>query len=231
MYGNCGSNAAVRQSGYQDGIRKFPEIAQKREPVIPHRFDSTELLGAIKLTIVVNTKNTLKMRMRTKMNVILTRWFSILSLSGIPLIPLQHASAQSDQDLIEVARSVVTADRKAVVVAALELTDSESKDFWPLYHEYRTDMDKIGDERLELVLNYAKLYPTVPEEQAKEMLNTYTSLEQRQVEQRNVYLKKFSKVLPSAKALRLAQVETRLDLLIHLNLAARIPLTPISQAK
>jgi len=165
------------------------------------------------------------------MNVILTRWFSILSLSGIPLIPLQHASAQSDQDLIEVARSVVTADRKAVVVAALELTDSESKDFWPLYHEYRTAMDKIGDERLELVLNYAKLYPTVPEEQAKEMLNTYTSLEQRQVEQRNVYLKKFSKVLPSAKALRLAQVETRLDLLIHLNLAARIPLTPISQAK
>lgn len=171
------------------------------------------------------------MRLKTKMNVILTRWFSILSLSGIPLIPLQHASAQSDQDLIEVARSVVTADRKAVVVAALELTDSESKEFWPLYHEYRTAMDKIGDERLELVLNYAKLYPTVPEEQAKEMLNTYTSLEQRQVEQRNVYLKKFSNVLPSAKALRFAQVETRLDLLIHLNLAARIPLTPISQAK
>jgi hypothetical protein len=37
-------------------FRKFPGIAQKREPVIPHRFDGTELLGAIKLTIVGNKK-------------------------------------------------------------------------------------------------------------------------------------------------------------------------------
>ena len=51
------------------------------------------------------------------------------------------------------------------------------------------------------------------------------------MDQRNVYLKKFGEVLPAAKALRFAQVETRLDLLVHLNLAARIPLTPIAQAK
>src|SRR5262245_1172459 len=171
------------------------------------------------------------MRMTPKINVITKAWLTIVSLSAVLIAPLQNAFAQSDQDLIEVARSVVNADRKAVVVAAMELTDSESKDFWPLYHEYRAAMDKISDDRLELVLKYAKLYPTVTEEQATEMLNSYTSLEQRQVEQRNVYLKKFSKVLPSAKALRFAQVETRLDLLIHLNLAARIPLAPISQAK
>jgi hypothetical protein len=36
------------------------------------------------------------------------------------------------------------------------------------------------------------------------------------------YLKKFGKVLPAAKALRFAQIETRLDLLVHLNLAANI---------
>jgi hypothetical protein len=171
------------------------------------------------------------MRITQKTNIITNACRTIVALSTVLIAPLQNVLAQSDQDLIEVARSVVNTDRKAVVVAAMELTDSESKEFWPLYHEYRTAMDKISDERLELVMKYAKLYPTVPEEQATEMLNSYTSLEQRQVEQRNVYLKKFSKVLPSAKALRFAQVETRLDLLIHLNLAARIPLTPISQAK
>jgi hypothetical protein len=171
------------------------------------------------------------MKITQKTKVIAKAWLALASLSTVLMAPLQNASAQSDRDLVEVARSVVNADRKAVVVAALELTDAESKEFWPLYHEYRTAMDKISDERLELVLNYAKVYPTVPEEQAKEMLNTYTTLEQRQVEQRNVFLKKFGSVLPAAKALRFAQVETRLDLLIHLNLAARIPLTPISQEK
>jgi len=166
-----------------------------------------------------------------KINAIPTRSLCFLSLCGILLAPLQRASAQSNQDLIEVARSVVTADRKAVVVAELGLTDAEAKDFWPLYHEYRSAMDKITDDRLKLVLKYAQLYPNVPEAEAKEMLNTYTSTEQRHVEKRAAYLKKFGKVLPAAKALRFAQVETRLDLVIQLNLAATIPLTPLAEAK
>ncbi len=164
-----------------------------------------------------------------KMNVFANTLLGIVSLSAAQLVPFQQASAQTDQDLIEVARAVVSADRKTVVVAAMELTDDEAKDFWPLYRDYRSAMDKITDDRMKLVLDYAKLYPKVPEVQAKELLNTYTTLEQKQVEKRNAYLKKFSKVLPAAKALRFAQVETRLDLLIHLNLAARIPITPIQQ--
>ena len=100
-------------------------------------------------------------------------------------MPLPHASAQTDQDLIEVARSVLSTHRKAVVVAAMELTEAEGIDFWPLYREYRSAMDKIADDRVKLLLDYAKLYPNVPEEQAKEMLSTYTSLEQRQVEKRS----------------------------------------------
>jgi len=171
------------------------------------------------------------MRIKATTKVNLTRWLCILSLSGGTVLPFHRAAAQTDQDLIEVARSVVSADRKAVVVAAMDLTEAEGNDFWPLYREYRSAMDKIADERMKLVLNYAKLYPNVPDGQAKEMLSTYTGLEQKQVEKRNVYLEKFSKVLPAAKALRFAQVETRLDLLIHLNLAASVPLTPITQTK
>lgn len=169
--------------------------------------------------------------MKTKINVFSASLLSILSISAALLMPLSRASAQSDQDLIEVARSVVATDRKAVVVAAMELTEEESTNFWPLYREYRAAMDKIIDDRMNLVLKYAKLYPNVPEEQAKEMLDTYTSLEQKQVEKRNYYLKKFAEVLPPAKALRLAQVETRLDVLVHLNLAARIPLVPVPDTK
>jgi len=151
------------------------------------------------------------------------------SLSAAMLaVPLRHASAQTAQDLIEVARSIVTADRQAVVVSTMELTDTEGKDFWPLYHEYRSEMGKVTDELMNLVLEYAKLYPNIPEEQAKQMLKTYTSLQQRHVDKRTAYLKKFSKVLPAAKALRFAQVESRLDLLVQLHLAAVVPLTPVA---
>jgi len=191
-----------------------------------------ELFSKLRSAVAVTVHNyNLKMRIKTTTKVNLTRWLCILSLSGGTVLPFHRAAAQTDQDLIEVARSVVSADRKAVVVAAMDLTEAEGNDFCPLYREYRSAMDKIADERMKLVLNYAKLYPNVPDGQAKEMLSTYTGLEQKQVEKRNVYLEKFSKVLPAAKALRFAQVETRLDLLIHLNLAASVPLTPITQTK
>jgi len=81
------------------------------------------------------------------------------------------------------------------------------------------------------VLEYAKLYPDVPEQQAKQMLKAYTRLQQKHVDQRAAYLNKFSKVLPAAKALRFAQVESRLDLLVQLRLSASIPLTPIADGK
>jgi hypothetical protein len=139
--------------------------------------------------------------------------------------------AQSDQDLIEVARGVIRADRQAVVVAAMDLTPAESKDFWPLYRDYRAEMDKVSDGLVKLVLEYAKVYPNVPDERAKQWLHDYTQLQQRQVSKRTTYLKKFGKILPPAKALRLAQVETRLDLLGQLQLAAVVPLVPASASQ
>src|SRR5256885_14496892 len=67
----------------------------------------------------------------------------IASLSAaIFTVQVRHASAQTDQDLIEIARSVA-ADRKAVVVAAMELTEKEGIRFWPLHEEYRNKMGKI----------------------------------------------------------------------------------------
>ncbi|HTA31499.1 MAG TPA: hypothetical protein VK731_13490 [Candidatus Cybelea sp.] len=170
--------------------------------------------------------------MKIILNKNLTHALSIFALTcGIFVVAVGQASAQTDQDLIEVARSALKTDRQAAVVATLELTESEGKDFWPLYREYRFEMDKVNDGLMKLVLEYAKLYPNVPESSAKQMLKDYTDFQKKQVGKRTSYLKKFSKVLPAAKALRFAQVETRLDLLVQLQLAANVPLVPTGKEK
>jgi hypothetical protein len=150
---------------------------------------------------------------------------------SVSVASMNLASAQTDQDLLEVARSAIKTDRQAVVVATMELTDAESKSFWPLYNEYRFEMDKVNDQYMKLVIEYANLYPTVPDDRATQMLKDYIDFQRKKVDMRTTYLKKFSKVLPAGKALRLAQVETRLDLLIQLQLSARIPLVPTTNAK
>ena len=170
--------------------------------------------------------------MKMIMNPTFTRTASLIAITGAMLAAsIGRAPAQTDQDLIDVARNVVKANRQVVVVSTMNLTEAEDKDFWPLYHEYRHEMEKISDDLTKLVLEYAKVYPNVPEDRAKEWLKEYIALQKKQVDMRTAYLEKFSKILPAAKALRFAQVETRLDLLAHLQLAAQVPLVPIGGDK
>jgi len=151
----------------------------------------------------------------------------ILLTGGLLTVLHGKAAAQADEDAIAVARSVIKADRQAVVKDTLQLTEAESGKFWPLYHQYRAEMDKVGDGLEKLVRDYAGYYPNVPEDRARKMLKDLNDLEKKQVATRATFLKKFSKVLPPAKNLRFAQVENRLDLALRLELAAAIPLVPV----
>jgi len=96
--------------------------------------------------------------MKIKINSTFTRTLPIIALTlGVVAVPIGRTSAQTDQDLVEVARSVIKADRQAIVVATMELTQTEAKDFWPLYNQYRSEMDKVADGMIKLVLECGAL--------------------------------------------------------------------------
>jgi hypothetical protein len=146
-------------------------------------------------------------------------------------LPAQPATAQTVTDEIEVLRSVLKTDRKVVIAEAMQLTEAEGKVFWPLYRDYRAEMDKLGDGIVKLVLEYADVYPNVPEKRAQEMLKEYPALEEKLASQRAWYLKRAGKVLPATKVLRWAQLENRMDLVLRLQLAGAVPLVPAAQSK
>ena len=150
-----------------------------------------------------------------------------LVLTACLSLQLGQVRAQDEDKAINLVRSVIKADRKAVVTEVLQLTPAEAEKFWPLYNDYRAEMDKVGDGLVKLVKEYAGYYPNIPEGRAKTMLKDMLELEDKQVDTREKFFKKFGKVLPADKNLRFAQVENRLDLAVKVNLAANIPLTPI----
>jgi hypothetical protein len=153
---------------------------------------------------------------------------SALLFAAVLAGPPANSFAQSDDEIIEAARSTIKADRQAVVTESMQFSEVEAKSFWPLYQQYRAEMDTVGDGVKHLVLEYAGLYPNVPDDRAKRMLKELGDLEKKQVATRARYLKKFATALPAAKTLRFAQVESRLDLAVRLELAASIPLVPIT---
>jgi hypothetical protein len=131
-------------------------------------------------------------------------------------------------DTIELIRSAYHTEREEILTETLQLTESEGEDFWPLYRAYRTDAEQVGDGLVKLVLEYADLYPNVPEDRARQMLKDMLALEKQMVDKRTSFFKKAGKALPASKVLRLAQLEQRLDLALRLQLAGAVPLVPDS---
>ena len=161
-----------------------------------------------------------------------TRTALLLAVAASLLaLPAQPATAQTATDEIEALRGLLKADRKVVIAEAMQLTDAESAAFWPLYREYRAQMDKLGDGIVKLVLEYADAYPNVPEDRAAKLLKNYLALEKDLVSVRAKHLKKIAKVLPASKVLRFAQLENRLDLVLRLQMASAVPLVPGDQSK
>lgn len=157
----------------------------------------------------------------------LPRNVSIILLTAGLATWVWQGSAQNLDDQIQVARSTLKADRKATVAGAMQFTEAEGKAFWPLYERYRAEMDKSADAVLQLIKEYAQLYPNVPDDRAKVMLKELGDLAKQRVETRNSYLKKIEKAVAPAKTLRFAQVENRLDLALQIEMASEIPLVPI----
>ena len=155
---------------------------------------------------------------------------SVSALSiGFFLAGVCFAGAQTSRDAIESLRADLKANRKVIIAEEMKLTDQESQAFWPIYNNYRAETEKAGDRIAELVLEYADLYPNVPEQKAHEMLSQYTKIEADLLAIKRKYLKKFGKVLPSSKVLRFAQLDNRFDLATRVGLAETVPILSVNQ--
>jgi hypothetical protein len=152
---------------------------------------------------------------------------AIFLTSGLVALTPVQVNAQTDQEAMAIVRSIIKADRQATVAEALQLSETESKAFWPVYQQYRAQMDRVGNRLVKLLQEYGAAYPNVPEDRAKMMLKEFTGLDKKRVATRAAFLKKFGRILPADKNLRFAQVENRLDLALQLELGSNIPLVPI----
>jgi len=143
-------------------------------------------------------------------------WGSAAGQSKEPLVGLEHE--------IEAARKLMRTERKLVIAGELFLTPDESKAFWPVYTEYEAAISKIGDEKLDLITEYADNFDKITPEFAERLLEESFDITARHEKIRRSYIRKFKKVLPVIKVVRLYQIDNKLNAVLDFQLAARIPL-------
>jgi Spy/CpxP family protein refolding chaperone len=151
--------------------------------------------------------------------------FALLSAMAFAQTANVSAKPLTDSD-IQLMRSDVQADKNEIIAHTMQFTDAESTAFWPVYRDYVRDQQVIGDQRVQVIKDYASSYDSLDDTKAKDLMQRMINIEDKTLNLREDYWPKFMKVLGAKRAAKFYQVDNRLTLIINLQLAAAVPLIP-----
>lgn len=156
-----------------------------------------------------------------------------LILAGALMLPgaafAQQQQQQSstptvtDQD-IQMLREDIRSERKQIIAANMQLTDTEATKFWPVYDAYMQEVRKNADGRVALIKEYAQSYNTMTDAQALSLVKRWGALDQAFTNTRVQWMPKFEAVLPGKKAALYYQLDRRVAMIIDLQMMSLIPL-------
>jgi hypothetical protein len=149
----------------------------------------------------------------------------VLSAATLVAAPSPQDSEEPDIDqLIEMMRKDVRAEKADIVAKTMELSADEAATFWPVYRKYEAKLKALGDERLVIISDYAESYDSLTDEKAKELLTRSLALESKAHALKERYMEELLTVLPATVVARFYQVDSRINNLIDLELSDQIPL-------
>jgi hypothetical protein len=144
-----------------------------------------------------------------------------LAVTAFPTLSLAQAGTATDEQIL--LRQLMT-DKKAVYAKNLDLTSAEAEKFWPIYDEYEVKVKKLDDRFLANLNRFAEKYDSLSEADAAEVLKEKMAIEKERMALKQDYTKKVAKALPPKKALRYAQLETRIENMVRRDVYSLIPL-------
>jgi len=154
---------------------------------------------------------------------------SLLALTaGMLLMGTAATQAQTQSpnlnDDTQMLLSQIQADKAAVVLKSLELTDPEARAFTPVYDEYQKERKEIAQRQIAELNKFASNYGSMTDKAAGEILKNWFKIQEDKNDLVEKYAKKFDHVLPKTKVLRFVQVENKLETVVDLQAARVIPL-------
>ena len=137
-----------------------------------------------------------------------------------------HAQNNSADMNMQILRDKLRADKKLIVAANMQLTDSEAKAFWPIYDAYQSDLKSINLRLGNGIVTYADAYAanTINDDMAKKLLDELVAIEESEAKLRRDYASTLMNALPAIKAARYLQIESKIRAAVRYEIAANIPL-------
>ena len=149
----------------------------------------------------------------------------MICAAALLVAPVYAQSTSADMNM-QILRDKLKADKKVLVAANMQLTDTEAKAFWPIYDAYQNDLKGINERLGNAILAYADAYKAGPisDATAKKFLDEAIAIDDAEAKLRKDYAAKLTVAIPAAKAARYLQIESKIRAAIRYEMAAAIPL-------
>jgi hypothetical protein len=140
------------------------------------------------------------------------------------LFSISAIALYAQDSYMEIVRSTIKSEKKALIAEVMQLSDEESGDFWLVYNEYDEKLYKINTEYFTVIKDFADNFENMSAEKATELLNKASKIAIDKAKLEKTYLKKIMKVISPQKTLRFFQASNKIEIMIDAQLAAEIPL-------
>ncbi|MEE9604307.1 MAG: hypothetical protein V3V70_01950 [Candidatus Scalindua sp.] len=149
----------------------------------------------------------------------------LLVVIVVLLIANTIAYGQDVNAYIELLRSADIKTRKIEVIKeVMDFTEEESSAFWPVYRKYEFEIEKIFDEKIDLIKDYVQNYDNLTDEKASELAMKTFELQKRRTKLMKKYFKRFERVLPSTTAAKFLMIERSINLMRDVQIISNLPL-------
>jgi hypothetical protein len=151
--------------------------------------------------------------------------YAVALLAMITIVGVSPARTQEKPaDNMQIFREKVRADKKLLVAENMQLTEAETKAFWPVYDQYQHELFLLRARTVKLIKDYADSYEKMSNDTARKLLDELMIIESLGPKLRQTYLPKFREVLSEVKVVRYYQIENKIQAALIYELAANIPL-------
>jgi len=150
---------------------------------------------------------------------------ALVIAAGMALATSTLVRADGLESQIELLRADLTTAKMEIVKEAIPgLEGAKADAFWPVYRAYQVELDKLGDQRLAMIKDYAANFDKLTDEKAKSLVKQALDLQKKRVDLLQKSYPKFEKVLGAIDAARLVQVEHLVLALVDVQMGANMPM-------
>jgi hypothetical protein len=165
------------------------------------------------------------------------KWIPAAAIAALmfhaPPVLAQQANAQPTtteaqetniRAYVELLRADVRSKKTAIFTQVMQFNDDQAAKFWPIYRDYDVELQKLNDQKLAGIQEYAKNYGSVTDEKADELAKLALQLENDRNDLKKKYYEKIREQLGGKIAARFLQVENQILMVIDLQIASSLPI-------